>query len=246
VRVSFDHAADFFDATRGPPPPAMRQLVSTLVDELKGHRLVLDVGVGTGRFAKPFQDHGLEVVGIDIAKRMLGKAVEKGTRNLLRSDVCFLPFGNRTFDASVCIHLLHLIAEWPLALQEICRVTRNTMLSIIYTTRNPVRQAYNRILEGYGFKSRRLGKGEWELSNIVTPQRSVRAAIFDNRADELIGYLSRRAYSSQWEVPEDVNEKAITEVKRLFRGRVFPTELRVLVWRVDDVRNYVAASARAM
>ena len=80
MRVSFDHAADFFDETRGPPPSAMNQLINTLVDELKGHRLVLDVGVGTGRFAKPFQDHGLEVVGIDIAKRMLEKAAEKGTR----------------------------------------------------------------------------------------------------------------------------------------------------------------------
>ena len=245
MRVSFDHAADFFDETRGPPPPAMNQLISTLVDELKGHRLVLDAGVGTGRFAKPFQDHGLEVVGIDIAKRMLERAVEKGTQNLLRSDACFLPFGDRTFDGSVCIHLLHLITDWPLALQEICRVTRNAMLSIIYTTRNPVRQAYNRILEEYGFKSHRLGKGEWELGDIVQPQRSVFAATFDNRADELIGHLRRRAYSSQWEIPEDINEMAVNEVNQQFGGKVFPTELRVLVWRIDDLRSMLTPPNRS-
>jgi ubiquinone/menaquinone biosynthesis C-methylase UbiE len=242
VRVSFDYAADFFDETRGPPPLAMNQLINTLVGELRGHRTILDVGVGTGRFAKPFQDHGLEVVGVDIAERMLGKATEKGTRNLLRSDACFLPFRDRTFDASVCIHVLHLISDWTTALREICRVARVDMLSIVYTTRNPVRQAYNRILERYGFKSRRLGKGEWELGDIVRPRKSVFAATFDNKADELIEHLRRRAYSSQWKIPEDVNEKAVDEVRQQFGGKVFPTELRVLVWCIDDLRNYAHAA----
>jgi ubiquinone/menaquinone biosynthesis C-methylase UbiE len=242
MRISFDHAADFYDRTRGPPLHVMNQLIKTLVDELKGHRSVLDVGVGTGRFAKPFQDHGFEVVGVDVAERMLEKAAEKGAQNLLRSDACFLPFKDQAFDASVCIHLLHLISDWRVALQEICRVTREAMLSMVYTTRNPVRQAYNRILEGYGFKSHRLGKGEWELGDIVRPHKSVFAATFDNSADELVEHLSRRAYSSQWQIPEDINKKAVDEVRQQFGGRVFPTELRVLVWRTDDLRNYADVS----
>lgn len=239
ARVSFDQAADFFDQTRGPPPQAMNQLICTLANELKGRRSILDVGVGTGRIAKPLQDQGWDIIGVDIAGRMLEKAVEKGTRNLLRSDACRLPFRDRTFDASVCIHVLHLIGEWRLALHEICRVTTDLMVSMAYTSRNPVRQAYNRILDTHGCRSRRLGKGEWELSDIVKPERSVQAATFDSRANDLIEHLSRRAYSSQWEIPEDVNERAVGELRQQFGGRVFHTELQVLVWRVHDLRNYV-------
>jgi len=242
MRISFDCAAEFYDSTRGPPEYAMKQLVGTLINGLTGYGSILDVGVGTGRFAEPFQEHGLNVVGVDIAKRMLGKATEKGVKNLLRSDACSLPFKDRAFDASICIHLLHLISDWRTALHEICRVTREVMLSIIYTTENPVRREYNRILESYGYERRRLGKGEWELKEITEPVKSVHAVSFDNSANELISHLSKRVYSSQWEIPEDVNRKAVDELEKLFSGKTFPAEIRVLVWQIDDLKAYLGTS----
>lgn len=235
MRTSFDCAAEFYDRTRGPPSDAMRQLVKALVYELRGYARVLDVGVGTGRFAQPFQDAGLEIVGIDIAGKMLEKAVLKKVRNLLRSDACHLPFREKAFEASVCIHLLHLISDWQDALREICRVTRDIMLSMMYTSENPVRQTYNRLLDEYGFKTQRPGKGEWELKDMVKPWKSVFACAFDNSADQLIGHLSRRAYSSQWQIPEEVNAEVVYELRQQFSGRVFPAEVRVLVWHIDDL-----------
>lgn len=242
MRIPFDCAAEFFDSTRGPPENAMRQLVKTLTSELKGYGSILDAGVGTGRFAKPFQDYGLYVVGVDIAEKMLEKAAEKGARNLIRSDACFLPFKARAFGASVCIHLLHLISEWKMALHEICRVTREVMLSIIYTTENPVRQEYNRILESYGCERHRLGKGEWKLKEIIEPVKSVHAVTFDNSANELISHLSKRVDSSQWAIPEDVNRKAVDELEKVFSGKTFPAEIRVLVWQIDDLKTYLSTS----
>ncbi len=70
MKISFDCAAEFYDRTRGPPEHVMEKLILTLINELKGCKSILDVGVGTGRFAKPLQDHGLYVVGVDIAKKM--------------------------------------------------------------------------------------------------------------------------------------------------------------------------------
>lgn len=236
-RISFDNAAEFYDETRGPPIHAMKQLVKTLAEELQEYRSILDVGVGTGRFSKPLQGSGLKVVGIDIAKKMLEKAVEKQVENLLRADACFLPFRDKTFEASVCIHLLHLISKWRDALGEICRVTQDVMLSTCYTTKNPVRQAYNQILEGYGYKSRRPGKGEWELKDFIKP-KSVFVATFENRANELLEYLSHRAYSSQWNIPKHVNKKAVKQLRQEFSGKVFPAELQVLVWQIDDLKDY--------
>jgi len=148
MRISFDRAAEIYDRTRGFPNHAMKQLIRTLTDELSGHKTILDAGVGTGRFAKPLQDSGFKVVGIDIAKTMIGKAEEKGVSDLFLSDACFIPFRSNSFDATVCIHLLHLISEWKTALQEICRVTRNVMVSLIYVYKNPMWEAYDRLLKG--------------------------------------------------------------------------------------------------
>lgn len=216
----------------------MRQLVKKLSNELSGCKILLDAGVGTGRFAKPLQHGGFEVVGVDIAGKMLEKAAEKGAGNLVQSDVCFLSFKDNSFDATVCVHLLHLISGWKAALREICRVTQKVMVSTIYTRKNPIRETYNRLLKGYGYESRRLGKGEWELKELVKPSKSVFAAFFDNSADERLTYLSQRAYSSQWEIPEDVNNKIVDELRRQFGGRVFPQELRVLVWDINDLEAY--------
>jgi len=238
IRVSFDSVAEIYDKTRGPPNHAMKQLIKTIANELKGYRIILDAGVGTGRFAKPLQDNGFKVVGIDIAGKMLNKAKEKGVGILLHGDACFLPFKDNIFDAAVCIHLLHLVSGWEMVLQEICRVTRETMLSITYASKNPVRQAYNRILKGYGYEKRRLGKGEWELKELVKPSKSVFATAFDNSVDELIEHLSQRAYSGQWEISEDINKKVVDELRLRFSGKVFSAELRVLVWDIEDLKDY--------
>ncbi len=198
----------------------------------------MDAGVGTGRFAEPLRKKGFEVVGVDIARKMLEKAREKSVDNLLRGDVCFLPFRDDVFDASVCIHLLHLVSEWKLAVSEICRVTREVMLSVVYTSENVVGQVYNSILEGYGYVIRRVGKGECELKDLVEPVRSVFATSYPNDFDEYLEHLSRRAYSRQWEIPEEVNRMVIEDLRRRFDGTVSIAKLRVLLWNIDDLREY--------
>jgi ubiquinone/menaquinone biosynthesis C-methylase UbiE len=242
MRISFDSAAEIYDKTRGPARQVMKQLIKTLIGELSCHETILDVGVGTGRFTKPLQDSGFEVVGVDIAKKMIDKAVEKGAYDLLLGDICFLPFKDNSFDVAVSIHLLHLISEWKVALKEICRVTRRVMVSTIYVRENPIRETYNRLLKSYGYTGQRLGKGEWELKDFVKPSKSVFVASFENSADERLAYLGQRAFSSQWEIPGDVNKKVVDELKQQFGGKVFPQELRLLVWDINDLENYCNSS----
>ncbi len=241
-RIPFNSVAHIYDKTRGPPEHVMKQLLEALTSELSDYRTIMDAGVGTGRFAKPLQDSGFKVVGIDIAKKMMSKSVERGVSNLLIGDACFLPFKDNSFDATVCIHLLHLISEWKTALQEICRVTQIVMFSMIYVHANPIREAYSRLLKSYGHKSRRLGKGEWELKNLVKPSRSVFAASYETKADETLAYLRQRAYSYQWEIPEDVNEKIVDELKSQFAGKVFHQELRLLIWDIDNLKAFCEKS----
>lgn len=179
------------------------------------------------------------VSGVDIARKMLEKAVEKGACNLLLGDVCLLPFKDKSFDATVCIGVLHLIREWKTALQEICRVTRNVMVSRSYEHKNPMGEATNRLIKRYGYGRRWRGKAEWELKNLVRPSRSVFVASFETKADETLAYLSERAYSYQWEIPEDVNAKIVDELKSQFAGNVFHQELRLLVWDIENLKAFL-------
>lgn len=238
MRISFDSVAQVYDRTRGPPGHVMKQLSDTLIGELRGYKTVLDVGVGTGRFAKPLQAKDFEVVGVDISRKMMGKAVEKGVDNLFRGDACFLPFVDNSFDVAVCVHILHLICEWKIALREICRVTQGIMVSTNYVRRDPLREAYNRLLKGYGCESRRLGKGEWELKDLVKPLKTVFVASYDASADRRLVFLGQRVYSSQWEIPEEVNRKVVDELKRQFAGKVSPQELQILVWDIKDLKDF--------
>ncbi len=235
MRISLNRVADTYDEPRGLPEHVMKQLRRTLTSELRGCKTILDAGVGTGRFAKPLQDSGFEVFGVDIARKMLEKAVEKGVGNLLLGDVCFLPFKEDSFDATVCIAVLHLIREWKAALREICRATRNVMVSRSYAYKNPMREATSRLIKRYGYGHRKRGKAAWELKNLVTPSRSVFVASFETKADETLAYLSQRAYSYQWEIPEDVNEKIVDELKSQFAGKVFHQELRLLFWDIENL-----------
>lgn len=88
---------------------------------------------------------------------------------MLQGDACFLPFKDSSFDATVCVHLLHLAKEWKAVLKEICRVTRRVMVSVIYVGADPVWETYDSLLKGYGYENRRIGKGEWELEGLVKP-----------------------------------------------------------------------------
>lgn len=123
--VSFDRAAEYYDATRSMSPAAEAQLTATLAEALIGHGPVLEIGVGTGRIALPLAAAGLDVVGIDLAEPMLRKLLAKGSAvPVARADGTALPFGDGSFGAVVASHVFHLVPEWRDATLEILRVLR--------------------------------------------------------------------------------------------------------------------------
>src|SRR4029453_19596593 len=112
--ISFDHAADFYDATRALPEKLADDLIATLVRELRGAGApnVLEVGVGTGRIARPLAEHGFRVCGIDIAPRMLARlrdqlGPEHVEPDLLLSDATRRPLKTGAFGVAVlCSRLI--------------------------------------------------------------------------------------------------------------------------------------------
>src|SRR5467141_2914324 len=119
-RLSFDRVATIYDETRSLAPRAMARVLAVLVDELHRKR-VLEVGVGTGRYAVPLQKSGIRVVGVDISRHMVKLGLAKGLRDIVFADGARLPFVARAFDVATTNHVLHLISNWVDVLEEIAR-----------------------------------------------------------------------------------------------------------------------------
>jgi len=239
MSVSFNRVADIYDETRGMPPRAMENAVKTLVAELKDYERILDAGVGTGRYAKPLQDSGFEVVGVDISRKMLGKAADKGVENLFLGDACNLPFKDSFFDAALSFGVLHLISEWKTALQEITRVTTDVVISMVHRHRNPVREAYDESLKRRGHVVRRVGIGEIELVEFVRPRRTVEAACYNVYADKTLAFINGKAYSHQWNMPDSLHRQAMREIREKFVGKVYTQKADILMWDVTDLKAYL-------
>ncbi len=72
---------------------------------------VLDVPCGAGRLRAALEQRCATYVGLDASVEMLAVARGARTGALLRGDALRLPFADRSFDAVVCVRLLHHVRD---------------------------------------------------------------------------------------------------------------------------------------
>ena len=131
VAAQFDQISPVYDETRDPLDPAtMEGLVGAF--RSAGVATVLEVGVGTGRIARPLLDEGLRLTGIDASWGMLGQSRRKGIERLVRGSAYHLPFEDRAFDAVLFVHVLHLLEDAPAALREAARASRVAAFALVH------------------------------------------------------------------------------------------------------------------
>lgn len=94
--------------------------------ELAG-RLVLDAGVGAGRYAEVAANMGAEVVGVDLTTAVDAAYENIGRRpgvHLLQADIFALPFRPETFAYAYSIGVLHHTPNPRLAFERVARLVR--------------------------------------------------------------------------------------------------------------------------
>jgi ubiquinone/menaquinone biosynthesis C-methylase UbiE len=126
-----DFAAHYEDWYRGPGAVADRlekRLLAELLVSFPDRRTLLEVGCGTGHFARWFEQQGLATVGVDSSAAMLDEARRLGRGLLVQADACALPFADRTFDLVTLIATLEFLADPARALKEVVRVARHGLL----------------------------------------------------------------------------------------------------------------------
>lgn len=246
-RLSFDRVAAIYDGTRGLPPRTMSRLLAVLVDELHGKK-VLEVGVGTGRYAVPLQKSGISVVGVDISRRMVEFGLAKGLRDIVFADGAHLPFARKSFDMATTNHVLHLIPTWREALEEIARVTREAYFTVIeHSDRSDsLQREYDTLVREAGHVWNHPGMHERDLPALVKPDVVMPVGPFRGSiaADRLLDEIEARAYSSQWDVPEDIHRAAIAKLRETWAGKEIDRSqtLEVTFWRTERLPELAKAS----
>ena len=122
--IAFDRIADRYDETRGGVERG--RLVSTvLAPHLPADATVLEIGVGTGAVALPLRDeHGLQVVGVDLSIPMLARAQQRIGPRVARGDAAQLPVATSSVGGAVASWVLHLVGDRRTVLGELARVVR--------------------------------------------------------------------------------------------------------------------------
>jgi ubiquinone/menaquinone biosynthesis C-methylase UbiE len=247
--ISFDRAADSYDASRGYPPEVAEAIGAALFAAAGGRSgmRLLELGIGTGRIAIPLLARGADVTGVDIAPRMLARlranlearrAAEPGRPwgrlELVTADMTALPFPDAGFDAVVAVHVFHLVSEWLAALDEALRVLRPGGALLLGqdrrpgTTVSPIRARWVEIVRELGAPIGYIGSGP---DGVAAELRARGLAIEETRPvawtvrstpRENLDEIAERVWSQTWRVPDDVFAASIARLRAWLDERYGP------------------------
>lgn len=233
--VNFDPAAHTYESTRGFPTgigAVVAAAAADLIGPVTPGKVVLEIGVGTGRIARPLAEHGVPVVGVDLSAGMLAelrRLTTPGARapELLRGDATRLPFRTASCAAVVGVHIFHLIPEWRMALSEVERVlVPGGRLLVGNDWRSDeapsarLMSAWRDIVRARGFKADHPGatdrgavKGYMLERGAVYNEALVGDWTRTRTAADLLAGFEQRTWSSTWGVPDAAFDACLAELK---------------------------------
>ena len=249
LRISFDRVADRYDETRAYAEGTPRRIAQVLEAELTLDCTILEVGVGTGRTAEPLRDHGFDIVGVDVSRQMLHRAMAKGIRDILLADVTALPFKDGAFDHVLCVHVTHLVRDWRTAVHEMVRVVTGKIVAMA-TERGDcaaeaMRLAYEEFCAQAGYEIRHPGITETDLAEEVPPDKRVVVAesSYELSVADMIERFRERVYADLWGVPQGLHHNAVQMLEDRYAGmeRISRRERVVLMlWEARKIGERVA------
>jgi SAM-dependent methyltransferase len=230
--LSFDRAAETYEETRGFPPGVAGLVAETAHDLVRPAVRVAEIGVGTGRIARPLLARGLQVTGIDLSRAMmlrLRAALPPGTPlpALAQGDAAHLPFAAGACEAVLSVHVFHLIANWRAALDEVRRVLpTGGKLLIGYEWRpadSPGAQLMTRwteIVRAAGWQAGYPPPHEFDdlkayllASGAAVTERSVGEWTVSRTLARQLESIEHRTWSTTWDVPESFFAACLAELR---------------------------------
>lgn len=238
--ISFDRAADVYDATRALPPTVAAAVTQALLTEIRGAGAdrVLEVGIGTGRMARPLMAEGMRVTGVDISREMIGRlraqlSPQHTQPDLVFGDATRLPLKDASFRAALIVHVLHLVASVDDTLAEIRRVLAPGGVLLHQTRRaapgtqrlwDDSEAEWKRLLAARNFTRRPRADQPEAREMLAANGATLRlrdVAVFSEKwtADEEMDRLRNRQGSWTWEIPNHIFDDALPEYERWLRAQ---------------------------
>ncbi|MGQ9708931.1 MAG: class I SAM-dependent methyltransferase, partial [Anaerolineae bacterium] len=137
---------------------AERRLIRWLLWGLPQVQSLLEVGVGTGHFARWLASEGYRVVGVDLSAPMIAEAARRGGVLLARADAEALPFPDNAFDGVLLITTLEFLPHPKRALQEAARVARHGIVLGVLNRWHPL-----------AWQRKRSGLPVWQIACFYSP-----------------------------------------------------------------------------
>ncbi len=239
--VNFDRAAEYYDATRGYPPGVDEQLRDALIKQLHlaPQASIIEPGIGTGRIALPFVRAGYRYTGVDLSLGMMQALRRKLSAigssgpvrlQLCQGDIMHLPLATHIFDAAIMVHILHLVDDWEIVLDEVRRVLKPGAQIALANDRNrandsptppdqvwpmwatildelgvPAEQRRSQAVRGLDARFAEYLRGigaTIELVTLVEYQQQ------PTTASEVVASYRDRIFSSCWSLPDSVHAQA--------------------------------------
>jgi len=255
--ANYDPVADRYDATRAWPADVTAAFIAGLAHVLPHDTPILEVGVGTGRIARPLRAQNIPVIGIDLSARMLAQfAAQAGgaASKLAQGDITILPFAHAVFGGVYAVHVFHLVGRWQDAISEIQRVLRpgGVFLNcsgdeVANDITNHMSVGWSTIVRRNGLTpSGRTGVRSQTVFNEELRQRGAtcetipicrwREAYSPRRQ---LAWIEARLSPSTWHIPDPLFAKCLTDYERwlkaqygeLDRALELTREVTLDVWR---------------
>jgi ubiquinone/menaquinone biosynthesis C-methylase UbiE len=221
--VEFDHIAPIYDETRRPPTDGELEALTGLLTDC---RSILDAGVGTGRFAVPLGQRGLDIVGVDLSLEMMRRARTKGIGTLIRADLRRLPFSEEAVDGAFMAHVLQLVPDPGPVLRELGRVARRAVVILLPEWSEQLRtgagrerrERYRELAAELGYPLPKRGKRYQhtieELSAIASPRaiREVSGPPLGPNGEERMARWARM-HSGGGQLPPEVHAEIVRRLQ---------------------------------
>lgn len=228
--ISYDRIAKNYDQTRKIPHDSLEKIIIALDKEIPNlfEKEVIDLGVGTGRFAIPLSKKVKNIVGIDISKKMIDILLQNNSSNNLTAicgNIEQIPFSNGSFDIALAVSIFHLIPNWKKVIDEIERVIKPTGYCIIghteYIGKYGKQYEYIRYkllrkhldsanAKGLSFSEQKtVFEERWKL------YKTINAAEWDDYfiPKELLNSIETNTWSETWDTKPSKLHKVIRKMK---------------------------------
>ncbi|MDW8327093.1 MAG: class I SAM-dependent methyltransferase [Anaerolineales bacterium] len=239
--ISFDRAADVYEATRGFPPGIGEQVAEAALEFIPPGAFALEIGVGTGRIARPLADRGVRLVGVDLSRKMMAELRRRATEAmplLVEADAVRLPLASAAFDAVLSVHVFHLIPDWQAALAELRRVLRPGGVYLTgYDWRPPdspgarLFARWRNIVSAHGFPGDVPGARDFDEikqhlldSGARLEERFVGEWAVTRTLAQMLETIEHRTWSSTWGVPDDFFPRCLAELREWAIAEFGPPE----------------------